>query len=143
MNESLHDIAASLRARLEQEQAHAYDLRAQTMAAERRVKKIRSAIKLLESEDAPVKATRKLNGKRGRPSDWVPSPDKMLAVTNYLKVHADDPEGVTIPEIAAYSGLNKATTGRCITILRERDEVRLAGKKGQAAAYKLMTKVTS
>jgi response regulator of citrate/malate metabolism len=95
-------------------------LREELWAAERRVKQLQKALDALDPPKAEAKPRR---GKSYR-KDWTPREGTIGAVANVMRVQT---KPVSIQEVADLAGIAPDTARRSLKVLRDREEVRLAG----------------
>jgi response regulator of citrate/malate metabolism len=95
-------------------------LRQELRVAERRVKQLQKALDVLDPPKAEAKP------RRGKPyrKDWTPREGTLGAVANVMRVQTGP---VSIQEVADLAGIAPDTARRSLKVLREREEVRLAG----------------
>jgi response regulator of citrate/malate metabolism len=101
-------------------------LREELWAAERRVKQLQKA---LDALDPPKAETKPKPAKKPR-KDWKPRESTVGAVANVMRVQT---RAVSIQEVADLSGISPDTVRRSLNVLRDCEEVRLAGteKRGR------------
>jgi response regulator of citrate/malate metabolism len=97
-------------------------LRHELRVAERRVKQLQKALDVLD----PPKAETKSKPRRGKPyrKDWKPREGTLGAVANVMRVQT---RPVSVQEVADLAGIAPDTARRSLKVLRDREEVRLAG----------------
>jgi response regulator of citrate/malate metabolism len=102
-------------------------LREELWAAERRVKQLQKA---LDALDPPKAEAKPKPAKKPRRTDWTPREGTIGAVANVMRVQT---KPVSIQEVADLSGISPDTARRSLKVLRDREEVRLAGaeKRGR------------
>jgi response regulator of citrate/malate metabolism len=99
-------------------------LREELWAAERRVKQLQKALDALDPPKAEAKSKPK------KRTDWKPREGTIGIVANVMRVQA---KPVSIQEVADLAGISPDTARRSLNVLRNREEVRLAGaeKRGR------------
>jgi response regulator of citrate/malate metabolism len=95
-------------------------LREELEAAEYWVKQLRQALDALDPPKAEAKP------RRGKPyrKDWTPREGTLGAVADVMRVQT---KPVSIAEVADLAGIPPDTARRSLKVLRDREEVRLAG----------------
>jgi response regulator of citrate/malate metabolism len=95
-------------------------LREELEAAEYWVKQLRQALDALDPPKAEAKP------RRGKPyrKDWTPREGTLGAVADVMRVQT---KPVSIQEVADLAGIAPDTARRSLKVLRDREEVRLAG----------------
>jgi response regulator of citrate/malate metabolism len=103
-------------------------LREELWAAERRVKQLQKALDALDPPKAEAKAK---PAPKPRRTNWTPREGNVGMVANVMRVQT---RPVSIAEVADLAGIANDTVRRCLNVLRDREEVRLAGteKRGPA-----------
>jgi len=119
------ELAEGLRPRLDELQAEEEQVEAQLRAVREARRRVESAIRALTGES-------KLSG-RPKGKQWQPSQEKIDAVRAFVEAH---PDGVTVPQTVEAGIASKPTADRVLRFLRDREEIRLAGKRGMAMLYK-------
>lgn len=126
----LEALAEGLRpalAELEQEEAELRKRLAEITADRRRVE---TSIRALT-----VRAAVKKSIKKGTPGR---KPNEALITLVYQFV-ADHPDGVTVKDVSRGADVGDSAADRVLRLLREREDIRLAGKRGPANLYKPLT----
>jgi response regulator of citrate/malate metabolism len=100
-------------------------LREELWAAERRVKQLQKALDALDPPKAEAKP------KPAKRPDWKPREGTIGAVANVMRVQT---KPVSIQEVADLAGIAPDTARRSLKVLRNREEVRLAGTEKRGSS---------